>query len=157
MEFDASPWGGSGIYYENGEAMEFFVLVWEKVEHLNIPVGDSAYQTFWEYLTLGLCMVRWCPIREDLLFCGDNTGSLNLAISMKGSGMYGAISRELAWRVARYRWKFAVAHLPSESNVTADRMSRIADPSLPPLAELPSTLVGAAEVKVSLKDFWSLV
>ena len=60
--------------------MEFFILFWERVAHLNVPVGDSAYQTFWEFLTLAMCLVRWCPIRNNLVFCGDNTGSLNLAI-----------------------------------------------------------------------------
>ena len=148
--------GGAGIYYEDGEPVESFILFWERIAHLNVPVGDCAFQTFWEFLTLAMCLVRWCPIRDNLIFCGDNTGSLNLALSMRASGINEAVAREIAWRAARYRWTYGVAHLPSESNTTADRLSRIRDPSLPPLAELPSCLVGAAEVKVSLADFWSL-
>ena len=79
-----------------------------------------------------------------------------MALSMKGSGVHGAIPREIAWRVARHRWAYAVAHLPSEDNKVADRMSRLEDPSLPALEQLPATLVGAAEVKVSVSDLWSI-
>ena len=59
VEFDASPWGGAGIYYEDGEPVEFFILFWERIAHLNVPVGDCAFQTFWEFLTLAMCLVRW--------------------------------------------------------------------------------------------------
>ena len=102
VEFDASPWG-AGIYYEAGEIMEYFIVVWSNIPHLGVEIGDSAYQTFWELLTLALSMRRWCPIRAGLLFCGDNTGSLNMAISMKGTGLHGAVTREISWRVARHR------------------------------------------------------
>ena len=146
--------GGAGIYYEAGEIMEYFIVVWSNIPHLGVEIGDSAYQTFWELLTLALSMRRWCPIRAGLLFCGDNTGSLNMAISMKGTGLHGAVTREISWRVARHRWAYAVAHLPSEHNKLADRLSRIRDPSLPEMTELPAALTGAAEVPINLADFW---
>ena len=116
--------------------------------------GDSAFQIFWELLTLALCLCRWCPIKDGLLFCGDNTASLNMAIAMKGTGLHGAVTREIAWRVARHRWSYAVAHLPSEHNKLADRLSRLRDPSLPVLTQLPAALTGAAEVQVSVADIW---
>ena len=155
VEFDASPWGGAGIFYEKGVAMEFFTVTWTRIPHLKVETGDSSFQTFWELLTLALCMQRWCPIRDDLLFCGDNVSSLNMALAMKGSGIHGAICREIAWRVARFRWAYAVAHLPAENNKLADRLSRLRDPSLPELEQLPEPLVGAAEVQVSVQKLWS--
>ena len=85
---------------------------------------------------------------QGLLFCGDNLASLNLAINNKSRGLLSHVGRELAWRRARYDWQFAVAHLPSEANKLADRMSRLLDPNLPRLTELPSALVGAVEVRV---------
>ena len=156
VEFDASPWGGAGILFEKGEASEYFVVTWSRIARLNVSPGDSAHQTFWECLTLALCLVRWCPIKDNVLFCGDNTASLNLALSMKGTGTNGAIASEIAWRAARYRWSYAVAHLPSEANKVAYRMSRLCDPSLPPLVALPSALENAAEISVSVDELWSL-
>ena len=79
-----------------------------------------------------------------------------MALAMKGSGILAAICREIAWRVARFRWAYAVAHLPAENNKVADRMSRIRDPSLPELTQLPEPLVGAAEVQVSVSELWSI-
>ena len=117
---------------------------------------DPAFQTFWEFLTLALCLLRWCPLFEDLLLCGDNTASLNMAISLRCSGVEAAIGREIAWRQARFRWSYAVAHLPAEANVLADRLSRLRDPNLPPLVVPPPALEGAAEVKVSVDALWSL-
>ena len=95
------------------------------------------------------------PLYDGVLFCGDNLASLNLALGLKGNGVEGAVARELAWRSARYRWSYAVAHLPAEGNKVADRMSRILDPSLPKLLELPSALIGAAEVSVCVESLWS--
>ena len=89
------------------------------------------------------------------MICGDNTASLEMARSLKCSGKEVVIAREIAWRMARYDWKFAVAHLPSESNVVADSLSRIADPGFV-FTGLPSTCEGAAEVSVCADTFWQL-
>ena len=139
VEFDASPWGGAGVFFEASVATEFFTVTWSNIPHLGVVTGDSAFQTFWELLTLALCMSRWCPIKDGLLFCGDNTASLNMAIAMKGTGLHGAVTREIEWRVARHRWSYAVAHLPSEHNKLADRLGRLSDPSLPVLTTPGST------------------
>ena len=155
VEFDASPWGGAAILFVENEASEFFVTTWSKISHLRVIPGKSDFQTFWEFLTLCLAMRRWCPLYDGVLFCGDNLASLNLALGLKGNGVEGAVARELAWRSARYRWSYAVAHLPAEGNKVADRMSRILDPSLPKLLELPSALIGAAEVSVCVESLWS--
>ena len=69
-------------------------------------------------------------VDESLSILGDNTGSLNNALALKGKGNLLAVARELSWRQARRRWRFQVGHLPSELNVTADALSRTTDPKL---------------------------
>ena len=154
FEFDASPWGGAGLLLEGSEVKEFFCLTWKPIERMGIKIADPAFQTFWEFLTLALCLVQWAWL-GDLLVCGDNTASLEMARSLKCSGKEVAIARELAWRMAKHDWKFAVAHLPKEANVVADSLSRVADPGFG-FAGLPSTCEGAAEVSVCIDSFWQL-
>ena len=156
VEFDASPYGGAALLYDKGTLMEWFALDWEDIPRLQIKRGLSRHQTFWEFLTLTLAIVRWCPVVDGLLICGDNVASLQLALSHKGKGEIAAVSRELAWRVARGGWRYAVAHLPAEANVLADRLSRLSDPALPPLVHMPDELVGAAQVNARLSQLWSL-
>ena len=111
---------------------------------------------FLEFLTLALAACRWCPLFTSVLLCGDNVASLNLALSNKSKGLLGYIGRELSWRRAKYDWHLAVAHLPAEANKLADRLSRLADPHLSPLVDLPSELLGSTEVHVSVDAFWLL-
>ena len=132
-EFDASPWGGAAVLYVNGDLKEWFALEWSNIAWLHICIGESRHQTFWEFMTLVLAAVQWCPMFHNLLLCGDNVASLQLALSHKGQGSIAVVARELAWRKARNLWQYAVAHLPAEANKLADRLSRLADPSLPPL------------------------
>ena len=155
VEFDASPWGGAALLFEQGDLKEWFAIEWEDIEWLQIKIGESRHQTFWEFLVLTLAAVQWCPIYDELLFCGDNVASLQLALSHKGQGAIAIIGRELAWRKAKHLWQYAVAHLPAEANKLADRLSRLADPSFPPLASPPIELEGAARVHVHLDRLWS--
>ena len=67
-----------------------------------------------------------------------------------------AIGKELAWRKAKFGWRYAVAHLPTEANKLADRLSRLSDPTLPPLTQQPDELEGAARVNPRLDQLWSL-
>ena len=157
VEFDASPYGGAAILWEEGEVTEWFAVTWTNIPKLAVCTADSRFQTFWEFLTLALAACRWCPMYDHLLICGDNTASLNLALQGKSKGLNSFIGRELAWRKARFDWRFAVAHLPAEANVLADRLSRLSDPSLPTLATLPSALLGAAVVNSCLDTFFSLI
>ena len=46
VEFDTSPWGGAGVYYEEGTVKEFFAITWARIPHLGVEIGDSAFQTF---------------------------------------------------------------------------------------------------------------
>ena len=106
--------------------------MWDGSEatHLDVIPGDPASQTFWEFSTLLLSLVCWGHyfVDEAVQVLGDNTGSLNNALSFKGRGILVAVARELAWRQARKGWQFSVGHLPSEYNTVADALSRWADP-----------------------------
>ena len=58
--------------------------------------GVSTH-TFWEFLTLTLAVVLWCPIYANILICGDSVASLQLAMSHKSKGQNAAVGRGLAW------------------------------------------------------------
>ena len=103
-------------------------------------IGDPAFQTFWEYLALLLCLCSFAQRDVPIAVVGDNTGSLQLALSLSGSNGLLAISRELTWRQARFGWVFAVGHLPTESNKWADALSRMTWQTQPGM--LPTALVG---------------
>ena len=83
VEHDASPYGGAAILFEEGQATEYFTVVWQDISRLGVKTGESKHQTFWECLTLVLAAVKWRPLYSSLLFCGDNMASLSLAISGK--------------------------------------------------------------------------
>ena len=64
------------------------------------------------------------------------------------------LAREVAWRQAREKWLFQVAHLPNEQNTSADALSRM---SMPRPASLPDELRGARELAAPLvSEFWKL-
>jgi len=128
IEFDASPWGGGGARRRGTEYVEWFALRWTSthVGRSGATIGTSASQSFWEFFTLLVVLMVWgstCP-GQALQIQGDNTSALQQALSMRGRGAMLAISRELSWRQARYKWDFAVAHLPTEHNGIADALSR---------------------------------
>ena len=58
---------------------------------------------------------------------GDNTGSLQDALDLKGAGALNTLSMELSWRKALRNWHFEVGHLPTEANSAADSLSRLAE------------------------------
>ena len=106
-------------------------------------------------LRLLLVMLRYCELKRGLVFFGDNTASLQIALSGKAKAEMGALARELFVRRARHDWQYSVAHLPSESNVLADTLSRLHQPG--PRPGFPVELVGAAEVRLQpLESIWSV-
>jgi len=133
IQFDASPWGGGAILFKEGAPQEVLTLRWEPAtaHHLGTSIGQAAGQTTWEYLTLFLALCTWGKqaARTGVAVYGDNTGALSNALSLKGKGGLNLISRELAWRKIRGRWRYAVAHLPAEGNTLADAVSRIHAPA----------------------------
>ena len=100
-------------------------------------------------------MVRYCELKQGLVFFGDNTASLQIALSGKAKHEMGALARELFIRRARQDWRYAVAHLLSEANTLADALSRLHQPGQRPA--FPQELVGAAEVHLPpLESIWSM-
>jgi len=109
-------------------------------------VGDPAGQTTWEYLMLYVALFVWASdFRSGLLLLGDNISSLAGVINLRGKSVLNLITKEVAWRKVRCQWRFAAGHLPSELNLLADCLSRLAAPAgsehrlLPPaLSQVPA-------------------
>ena len=61
MEIDASPWGGGGVLIEDGHPVRYFACAWleEDFVGMNVDVGSSAAQTFFEVLVLVLAVELW--------------------------------------------------------------------------------------------------
>ena len=117
----------------NGVPMEYTYWQWDmnSAAGLEVKIGIPDFQTFWELFTVALALSVWGPsfVQESLALLCDNTGSLQQALDLKGSGPYLAIARELAVRKARGRWAFTPGHLPAEQNVLADALSRLHAPA----------------------------
>ena len=136
---------------------EYFSVVWfgHEAPHLKVVPRDTAHQTFWEFATLLLALCMWADRFTDdsLAVVGDNTGALSSALKLEGRGPLQAVARELSWRKERRRWSYTVGHLPSEHNVVADALSRLADPKG---KAFPSVALASA-IPVSpprLQDLW---
>ena len=133
IQFDASPWGGGAVLKWGNEVKEYFKAKWKKSDFkgMDVTVGASRSQSFFEFLTLFLSLLVWANLcgEGSIAVIGDNTAALTNAINMKGKGPMLVISRELAWRRARGTWNFEVGHIPAEENQIADSLSRLfADP-----------------------------
>ena len=131
IEIDASPWGGGGVLYEGDVATEYYACRWKPsdIVGLDVTIGESRSQTFWECVGLLLGLVLWARPSEPLAVLGDNTAALGEALEVKGRRQLYHVSRELAVRRAREHWLLQVAHLPSEANTAADACSRIFAPT----------------------------
>ena len=131
-QFDASPWGGGAILRDGGVIKEFWYKAWsqEDVAQLDVHIGEPSAQCFLEFLALFICLELWGNdfVQTSLQIVGDNTGALEAALQLKGSGPMLAIAREIAWRKARRHWQYRVGHLASESNDIPDALSRQHDP-----------------------------
>ena len=102
-----------------------------------------------------MALRRYQELHPGLSYFGDNVASLQMALRGKAKGAEGALARELFVLKARFNWRFAVAHLPSENNVLADALSRIAQPGRP--SSPPAEVLGAAEVPVPhLASIWTM-
>ena len=114
-------------------------------EHLGVTIGLPAGQTTWEYLVILLALEIWAARfrSSGLLLLGDNLGALEGALNHRGRGDLSKITRELSWRQVRQAWLYAVAHLPSEANVVADRLSRLHAPAGSDRKSFPPELSGA--------------
>ena len=156
-QFDASPWGGGGVLKYDGQVVEFFATKWHQKDfkNMDVTVGSSRSQTFFEFLTLFMTLLLWSSRSGDraLAIVGDNTAALSNAISLKGRGPLLAVSRELAWQRARKGWAFEVGHIPAEENEVADALSRLH--AVPAKAFPTEALARAQEVRApKVKTLW---
>ena len=156
VTFDASVYGG-GAFIRNDQAItEWFAISWSSADLAVVAVepGNPRHQTFFELLTLLLALIQWGDFaaKESILtLVGDNTGSLQEALSLRGKGSLNLLSKELACRQAKHQWKFAVGHLPTEANKIADALSR-----LPQGAPLPRELANATKVQcIGIANLWT--
>ena len=113
----------------NDKVTQYWSLRWDvsmvsQIE-ASIQIGKPAFQTLWEFVALLAALVTWARPGVPLAILGDNTGSLQLALSLRGHGSMAAVCREIIWRKIRGQWIFDVGHLPTESNKTADLLSRL--------------------------------
>ena len=160
MQVDASTTGGGAVVRLGQDVYEYFALHWAtaSAEHLGVVPGISNFQSFWEALILVLALTVWGGkfTTESVAVLGDNTAALENSLHFKGLGTDGCgLSPELSWRVARFRWAFAVGHLPGEYNGVVDALSRLGQPHAP--AYPARALRGATRVDApDLCTFWKV-
>jgi len=146
VQVDASPWGAGAVFCLGGVPKEFAHCSWSEktAKRVGLTIGESSGQTFWEYLAILLVMEVWGTEwrSEGLAVLGDNLASLSGLTALRGKSQLYRVTCELAWRKVRYGWKFAAGHLPAESNVLADALSRLSAPA-PNTKTFPDALRGA--------------
>ena len=127
-QFDASTSGGGAILRMAEQIVAYTFIEWQPQDAsvLGVAPHDSAHQSFWEMVMLLVCLDLWGDDfkHEELALVGDNTGSLQNALDLKGSGAMAAVAREIAWRKERRGWVYSVGHIPSERNTVPDALSR---------------------------------
>ena len=161
IEFDASIWGGGAILFEDDNPVEWFALKWSPemlwVSYPKEPwrnpveIGSARFQTFWEFFTLYLSLAAWAIPNFNMAVLGDNTASLQRALDKKGTLTMLKISSEIALHQLHHQWLYSVGHLPAESNVLADILSRLYAPDA---KIFPSILTDVTEFK--FQDYSSL-
>ena len=161
LQFDTSPWGAGATLKYKGTLREYWVCTWDALEvsHFKpkIKTGVSDHMTFWESLAFLMCCITWQPWIEahPVMIVGDNTGSLQNSLDLKGKGPLLAVSRELAWRKARHTWQYDVAHLPTEHNTLPYILSRVSAPEPEPWPY--DLLQGLVQVQSpTVRSIWTL-
>ena len=114
----------------NGKPVRCFCCAWEAGEFqgMDVEVGSSASQTFFEILVLVLAIELWALSVQPTAVLGDNVAALQEAISMKGKGLHAPLSQALAVLIVSRTLRLSAGHLPSEANEAADSLSRQAEP-----------------------------
>jgi hypothetical protein len=130
ISFDASPWGGGGILWQNGKAVSYTHFVWSELtlDILKAKRGDCRGQTAFEFFTLLMVAITFDAVlpKSGALIRGDNLGALNVALTLKTTAhTMNGIARELAWRRIVKGWQYRLKHLPAELNDEADALSRL--------------------------------
>ena len=90
MEIDASPWGGGGVLVIDGRPVRCFSCTWvaSDFEGMNVDIGASSSQTFFEILVLVLAVELWAIATRPAAILGDNVSALQEALSLRGKGAH---------------------------------------------------------------------
>ena len=118
------------MLFVKNRPVEYFGFQWtqDDLEGTEAIIGSSKWQTWFEVAGLLQCLAVWATPGATVLVLGDNTAALQEVIALKGHRQLNRLSRELAVLRARHNWNVVVAHLPSESNTSADACSRVYAP-----------------------------
>ena len=152
---DASPWGGGGVLWHGGKAIEYCHFTWSDVslQKLGATTGDPDFQTHFEFFALYLCLFAFeaVVIRYGVHLGGDNLSSLNMGLNLKSrSPKVNDIARVIAWRQALRKWRFRQFHFPAELNVAADGLPRLQ--AVPPMPRPSAILKGAHLRSAPIQD-----
>ena len=130
LEIDASPWGGGGILFEDDVATRYFACTWAQgdFEGMQVKVGSSSSQTFFETLVMVLALELWGHSSRPTVVLGDSTAALQEAISLRGKGLQEVVAQVLSVLMVSRGLSVAAGHLPAEANLDADSLSRLAEP-----------------------------
>ena len=130
IEVDASPWGAGAVLLIHDVPSQFFTFAWrpEDFEGLKVTIGDSAGQTFLEVVALVMAVELWCDGSESTAIFGDNVGSLQELLDLRGRGLHERPAQVLAVLRGTRSLDISVGHLPTEANLTADALSRQVGP-----------------------------
>ena len=94
IQFDASTTGGGAVLRLAGCIKEFVHVQWhdEEVRALGVTVGDSKFQSFWEFLMVLVALVVWGDqfVDEEVGLIGDSTSALQDALHLKGLSSEGS-------------------------------------------------------------------
>ena len=159
IEVDASPWGGGAVLLENGLPTRCFACQWlaEDFKGMKVNIGNPAAQTFFEILALVLAVECWCPAGSPpTVIWGDNLAALQEALSMRGRDLQEQLAQALAVLRGARSLDLAVGHLPSESNIHADCLSRIYAPGSDAKEwPFPAEANVVCDVPISPSTLWS--
>ena len=95
---------------------------------MNVTVGSSASQTFFEVLAVVLAIEVWCVDASPTILLGDNVAALQETLDLKGKGPQEPLAQALALLRCSRTLRLTVAHLASEANLLADALSRQSEP-----------------------------
>ena len=132
---DASPYGLGGILVIGMTVVAYFAvpLSDDDCRIHGFARGDCKGQQAWECLAvlvaLKLWRNHWHDRRSTITIKGDNMSALSMASRLKVGPSSRLIGQELALIYWRSHFEPKVEHIPGISNVFADALSRLSDPS----------------------------
>ena len=124
------------VLFENGLPTRCFSFAWRQRDfdgnwrspRMNVKVGKSSSQTFFETLVVLMALELWCQDSSPTVVLGDNLAALQDTLALKGKGPQEKVARAMAVLRCSRTLHIAVAHLATEANELADSLSRQAEP-----------------------------